>query len=526
MLASGVWGNYPYTIHTNPDKALLLVVYDKTGDSVSGLLVSMRQPLAVEGDLSKFILAQKREMIYQEKFAGGTRYAYLFVGSSPAYIPYSSDDLLAEVKKQYLELNTLAKTAKELVDGYGAKARFLEEAGDEWVQALLGDPLSLIALSKPLGPLREEAFAKSNIGLNLEGEEVTVKIESLARALVVGATPKDRKHGLHLLAEAAVLANMPIVIFDSDGAFEGLAVTNDKTAAFEEFGMKPMPVSFQFKSFELGRNLFVDPALLNSDQFLTAFGLLNTDIASLFKQVYEARKAGFATLDDLATELGRIPESRENPQYLISKAVRAVRIIQRAAAGVFGRSLTPELLRPWQDNLGRVHYVNLRGVRPQLANLVLASFLQNMVPAPTKRTSAVVILSNDMRELLPLTDSLKRFDGSGIGLAIHAENESDASFLREPTLRIEFITPKEAALTELGEKRVRLRLRPAYSKCTEESAPAPAPAPAQAPAEKPAAPAAPASKPATPASSTPAALPSGFKPPEAPPGGWKPLQRR
>lgn len=470
LLVSGTWGNYPFTIHANSDKALLLVVYDRTGETVSGLLVSMRQPLAVEGDLSKFILAQKREMVYQEKFAGGARYSYLFVGSSPAYIPYSTDDLMGEVKKQYSELSSLVKVARELVDGYGAKARAMGEGGEEWVQALLGDPFTVFALSKPLGQLKEEAFARSSIGLGPEGAQVTVRRESLERALVVGGSKGERLHALHVLTEAAVLANAPVVVFDDIGAFQGLALTSDKTGQFKEFGMTPMPVSFQFKSFELGRNLFVDLSLLTVEQFLASFGIAEADVAPLFRKVYEARKAGFTSLDDLAAEISKLPESKETPQYLIFKAVRLTKLVQRSSAGVFGKMITPELLRPWQEGMGRVYYVSLRDLRPQVANLVMASILQNLVPAPTKRASALVVLCRDAKEMLPFSESLRRFEGTGIGLALQADHEMDASFLQPPSLKVELIGMGQAALTEEGERKARFRLRPAFSKCTEENA--------------------------------------------------------
>ena len=272
-ILSAQWGEYPLSIYQNPDKVILLIIFDKAGEEIGGVLVIMKKAFVVEGDVSKFILAQKKEMVFIEKFSKDARYSFLLTGPAPSYVEYSQEELLRAFKAQYAEIDSITKITKEVVSGYGAKATDLSHASDEAVQVLVGDPLTLFALARPERPAEAGVpFAKIALGIDSKGGVVEAKLSSLSSVAVVGGSKAARLHAMHVLAEGALQNNVPCLIIDSSDSFTGLKEPSRETAALEQFHVQPVLVGFPFKSHELGSTLFLDLSTVPTDAFLAAFG--------------------------------------------------------------------------------------------------------------------------------------------------------------------------------------------------------------------------------------------------------------
>ncbi len=468
-ILSAQWGEYPLTIYQNPDKVILLIIFDKTNEEISGVLVMVKKAFVVEGDLTKFILAQKKEMVFIEKFSKEARHAFLLVGPSPAYVSYSQEDLLNAVKKQYSEIEALAKITKEVVAGYGAKAIDLSQASEEDVQVLLGDPLTLFALARPERPAEAVVpFARTRLGMDSAGNPVEAKLSSLNSVVVVGGKKPARLHALHVVAEEALQNNVPCLVLDSSNAFVGLKDPSKETTVLEPFRVQPVPVGFPFKSYELGATLFLDLSMISTDAFLTAFGLEKSETGVLIKKVLEAKKV--SGLGDLTTELAAQKESKESPQYAINKAVRVVQVIQKTHPALFAKNISQEWLAPWQEGVGKVFHINLSTQAQNIRHLFIQSLLRAM-PLPEGRVlRLLMVFEQDISDIVEdVALLLEKFRKTGVGFALQAEHEVDVEKIPEPSLKIEIIN-KEAAATELGERPKRLVLRPGLTVCAEAKA--------------------------------------------------------
>ncbi len=473
-IVSGTWAAYPLTIYQNPDKVLLLVMFDKEADKVKGLLVLMRKALVVEGDLAKFLISQKRELTLIEKFSKDYIARFLLVGASPAYITYTQSGLVRAVRVQYGELEALTKIAADVATTYGIASKELKDATEEQAQILLGDPFALLAYSplpQGVGVLPHEGgapgigAARVQLGIDRLKQPVTARLDSLRSALVVGESEEKRLHALHVMVENALLNNVPCMVFDTAGAFSGLSLPNKDSSNFEMFKMTAIPLGFPFKSFELDKGLFVDLSLVPSDLFLSTFSLEKCELAPLLKRAYDAKKQNLSSLGDLVLELSTTPEDQEFSRYAINKAVRIIEVIQKAYPALFAKNLSTDITMPFQGNVGKVIYLNLYGQSPNIQNLVIQSIMQPFYSSRTPQLSAFLVFEKDAKNLAPeIQEGLHTLAAAGFGFALQTQNETDVKV--EPAMKIELIG-EEAVMSERGEKQKRLLLRPAYSHCSE-----------------------------------------------------------
>ncbi|MFQ5406334.1 MAG: hypothetical protein ACE5DI_04210 [Candidatus Micrarchaeia archaeon] len=469
---SGQWDKFPLTIYRNPDKVLLLVLFEKQGDEVKGLMVMMRRALVVEGDLSKFIVSQKREMTLVEKFSKDFVSRFLLVGSSPAYINYSQDSLVRAVRVQFKELDALTRIAKEVVSSYDVKARDLKDASEEEAQLLLGDPFTLLSFGSVAQgtdkrgiPSASSRARKVQLGIDRLKQSVDSRLESMGSALVVGETVQKRLHVLHVLAENALLNNVPCMIFDSRGAFSGLALPNKDASKFEMFKMAAIPLGFPFKAYELDKGLFVDISLISSDLFLQTFSLDQSEIASLIKKAYDETKDKMTSLGDLVIEINDMREDKNFSRYQINKAVRVVEVIQKSYPSLFAKNLSTDLTMPFQSNVGKTIYVNMYNQPQHIQHLIIQSLLQPLTVSKTPQLSLFLVFETDAAGLpRDVLDTLHKLSTSGFGFALQTSSEDDVKI--DAALKIELVG-EEAVSSERGEKQKRFVLRPAYSHCSE-----------------------------------------------------------
>ncbi|MFH0971671.1 MAG: hypothetical protein V1835_03835 [Candidatus Micrarchaeota archaeon] len=469
-IVSATWGAYPVQIYQNPDKVLLITLFEKKDDEIVGVLVLERRVLIVEGDAAKFLLSQKREVTMIEKITRENRFKYLIVDSTPAFVPYSESELSNEVAKQYEELDALLKITKRGLEASGeVKAKELKIATDDESQNLLGDPLAILSYSKKGVMMREmreghaTLAAKILMGLDREGQRVEANLKSAFSSVVIGESKDKRLHMLQILIEGALLNSIPVVVFDSEGAFTGLAIPSKSKEDFEKYSMKPLPIGFPFKQYDLGKGLFVDLSLIDADLFLSAFDLEKSDIAPLLQKVYGEKREKLSVLGDIILELSSLKETKEMPKFTILRAIRVIEVLQKSNPMLFGKNISEELSAPWKDGMGKVLYIPLAKQRDAVKRLIINCVMKTVSASPFTPNSVLLAFEPSSEVLkAELLKQLADFPKNGKGYVLHADHDVEVSVLPEPALKIELVG-NELILSEKNEVKKRFIARPTYS---------------------------------------------------------------
>lgn len=473
-IVSATWGSFPVQIYQNPEKVLLIALFEKKDDEITGVLVLERRALILEGDPSKFSLQQKREMTLIEKITRENRFKYLIVDSTPAFIPYSESELSNEVAKQYEELDALLKiTKKGLESGGEVKANELKNGSEDEIQNLLGDPLAILSISKKGILVKDSreghsvAASKVLLGIDREGGKVEVSLKSVSSAIILGDSHEKRLHLMHILAEGALLNSIPCVVFDSSGAFSGLALPGKDRSEFEKYSMKPLPIGFQLKQYELGKGLFVDLSMISADMFLSSFGLENADIAPLLKKIYDDSHDRLCVIGDIIAELAKFKETKEIPKFMILRAVRIMEVLQKGSPMLFGKNISEDLAAPWKDGMGKVLYIPLPKERDEVKRLVILSIMRTVTSSPFSASSVLFVFEPDAGILRDeIIKQLPEYPKQGKGYLVQADHDVDIAAFSDPLLKLEVIG-NEVILSEKNEPKRRFITRPAYTTCNE-----------------------------------------------------------
>jgi hypothetical protein len=474
-IVSATWGNFPVQIYQNPERVLLITLFEKKDDEIVGVLVVERRVLLIDGDASKFSLQQKREMTIIEKITRENRFKYMIVDSTPSFVTYNEAELSNEIAKQYEELDALIKITKKGLESTGdVKAKELKNATDDEVQNLLGDPISILSFSKKgvlvhggAGESHGQIAAKILLGIDRDSQKVEVNLKSIFSTIILGESLEKRLHELHILIEGALLNSIPCIVFDPDGSFSGLALPNKNKDEFEKYAMKALPIGFPLKQFDLGKSLFVDLSLVDADLFLSSFNLEKTDFAPLLKRIYEDKKDHLSVLGDLIVELNSFKETKEFPKFMILRTVRVIEVLQKSNPMLFGKNISEELVSPWKDGMGKVLYLPLTKEREEVKRLIINSIMRTVTANPFSPNSILLVFGPAPSVLKEdILKQLVDFPKQGKGYAIHAAHESDIPALDDPQLKLE-IVGNEIVASEKNEIKKRFTPRPAYSNCAE-----------------------------------------------------------
>jgi len=461
------WGDYPLMVYQNPDKMMMLTLFEKQDGKVTGALTFLKKGFLIEGDTSKISISQRQDIMIVSKISREHSGKYLLLSSSPSFIEYNKDSLTKAITQQGAEIERLSKAMMEILRGYDCKATDFRMVDEEDLQLLLGDPFSLFAylsISKGPGTQAVQSNVKCLLGIDRENEQVLVKLSSLRTVAITGGRLPQRLHAMHIVLESSLMNNISSIVFDSGNAFAGLAQPNKDSSKYEEFKLSSIPLGFPFKTYELEKGLFIDLSKIDPEIFLAAFGIEKSDVAMVIKRTYAEKAGSFYAISDLITEMDQLHESADVTRYTINKAIRAATVIQKSSPNVFSKSGTFETAA--SSGLGKVIHVNLMGQQAEIATLATYSVLEASTPDDDVERPVIVAFAQDATEVPEaVMTKLHTACESGTRLALCAQHESDLSGFAA-TLSIE-IVGDDAIISEEGEKQRRIRLRPAYSADTE-----------------------------------------------------------
>lgn len=452
-LASAQWTGHPLSVYANAENMIMLTVFDKSEKNINGMLVLLKKPLLVEGKTDALTAAQQRELTLIEKRSAGRHVKYLLVESTPYYVPYTQEELIKVIQRQYEEISGLTKVIFAASASFDFKVTELHP-DDAHTEALLGDPFTLFALSsitpsEALAVNSNRRLARLVLGIDAAGSVVDVTPTDSGRVAVLGATHAERIAALTALSESALSAGLPVLAFDNSGAFAGLGTLGEKPRNLEKFGLAFPSSAYAFKAYALGQGLLIDLRFVQHDVFESLLGLGNKDVHAVLERVY----ASASTLDDLIQRAETLPEAKPATQYALRKAVRALRALQKAHPATFGKNTFSEIEAPWNAG-SKVFYFDLRGKDASLCELCALSILAPLKAADRTTPSALAVFD---RPAALLSEPLQSSFPSCVGVALSAEHEADLRFT--PTLSLDVLQNNEAvvAIPHRDKKRVQIR---------------------------------------------------------------------
>jgi hypothetical protein len=472
LLLSGTWSEKEIAYYENPDKQLLILIFDRAGSSVKGMVLMLARFFAVEGNATNLAEALKNNTVLLQKHTPLFKGSFLGMVTDPKYIRFTPRELITAVDETYLEMEKLSTQARSESANYNVKLVDIKYSAPEGVQELFGEPLALPSIVvRKAGPqmMMPVVTGKAHLGMTTEGEKAEETLQSFLLTIVTG---KQRAQAIRILLESCVTNGVSTIVFD-DGLYSKVDQPNTNTTEFSAYKVDSDPMGMPVRKFKPGTDMFIDLTVMDKDTFSEATGIGKGITTDLIGHLLDKK---VKTLKELKEKLSA--EKEKEALYYAMRGIRICNLFDILAPGLFsGRVESTEIVAPWLKKMGRVALVDIRGMDAQLIKGLAYAIMKSIYNDYKKEYSsnemkvAVIldkpgltsgeggVLEKKIVELAKLSQTM------GIGVIVASENPLDIEkeLLENSTARIDAFEGNEASVQMQGKRAYRARLRPALS---------------------------------------------------------------
>ncbi len=460
-IVTGNWDGIDISYYENPDKEILIFIFDKRGSKILGAVMLAARFFLVQGDASKLVdKFSEGNVIYLKKRTPTVKLDYLAVVSDPIYAEFKPADIIRKFNKVYSSLSDTSSELRKLARQQNLILTELRNANEEEVHRLFGEPLALptVIVRKPgEKTMLEMKTGKMNLGLKVTGEKAQEIVQNLILSVIVGS---QRKKIIQVLIEEAVLNGVTVVLYDEDGSFANINKPNPSMEDFEKFELS-QPMGMPTRVMEPGIEIFIEFEHYGKEELAELLGVTGECV----KILEDALKTHPETIEDLANAI----DSVKIKKYPHERVLRILKYIENEYGDLFrGKNDAREILAPWLRKMGRVTYIKLEELPEILREGVklcvtksIHRFLKSELPR-REVTSLSIIEVRKGKIYEEYLKTLKLLTSYGHGLLLCGDNEidMDKDCLESAKIRIDTVSENEAVIKVHGKKPYRIKVRP------------------------------------------------------------------
>jgi hypothetical protein len=482
----------------NPDKVLLVFIYEAVNGKKMGALVESYKPFLAHGPMEPFIQSLPKPCSGFIKNDGDNTQKIFLLSFEPVYLDFQVDDFLRALDVAVAKMPAKVFTIIDLAKAASLDLKELQMAADKDYLQVISDPLALRFFSmrdvlKQVskdrnsgsagasgsvngnsggvgtngngfgGSFDENSFEnKSIIGLDKTREVVFEDVFLLQKSLIVAQNKNELFYPMYLLAESFLLANRPIVILDPTDYFLELHNPSKNKNNLVEQKVTIDPIGFPMKNYQPKQNLFF--SLRDVDIFLIMdlFGVGDTEFQRKFSLISLASQKD--TVDELRKE---ILTTIDFTDFEKLKAERILTIIENEMPGFFGKSPDiKELVSRWSGGLGRANIVSTKTLSP-IERVIASKAILKMLARQNFDKNDFIIFMPDFEEVLlsspeKTIDELKKLSDKGAGFILGSTKPYDEA-QEICSLKLTSVSGKDVAISPKGKSSYRVVLRPPIS---------------------------------------------------------------
>ncbi|MCD6522151.1 MAG: hypothetical protein J7K68_00220 [Candidatus Diapherotrites archaeon] len=476
QIFSGVWAGREVTYHENPEKKLLMMIYDRKGDEIKGVVMIMTRFFILDGNPSNFAFKTNANVVVIEKNTPTFKGTFVAVSTDPKYVVFSPRNLINEAQSLYSELEKKSAEVRHASLSYPIKLIDLQFAKVEQIHEILGEPLAIpVTTVRKVGPktVITSSAEHIRIGLKRDGGAAEELVQSTLLAVIIG-DEEERKHAMRIILEGNILNGISTVVFDTADKYDKIDAPNPDTTQFSEYGLHVDPIGMPVRRFIPGADMFIDLSLLDGELFGNISSAGNGKAIEMIGKILQSKNIG--TMEELIDALEQTKE-KEN-KYYAARAVRICKLLDMLYPRLFDGKMDPkEIVAPWLKKMGRVAIFNAKGFEKNIVKGVIYTVLKTVYESYKHEISSHeikveifieepdVVKGKGERIDKEINTLIKLSSEYGIGICISVKNELDVDkeILENATMKIQCIGGNEVVIQEQSKKPYRARLRPTLS---------------------------------------------------------------
>jgi len=399
-LFSGTFQGHEVELYTNPDRILMVLVYEKKLDRVEGAIVELYKAFHATGDVEAFVDTLPRDVLILTKHDEKSTAKFLLLGSKPTYVRWVETEFIKEIDSLVKRLSTSSKMISDVSKAYELTLQEIEKTTPEIQSAFFAQPMLVPILSTSKHTMQGEtpqevdlkAITKGDIilGLTRDKKKVVEPIALFTKTIVSEGEVKDRDRILQVLAESSLLSEIPVIIFDIDGNFSGIGEASKETEDLQKYQVELDSLGFPLKTYKPKENAYINLNLLSPQAVAELFGVGDKDFPRILGAFLGETKA--TDIDNLVEEISKMQKTEEFSEFGIHKTARIVKLIGVRYPKLFGGANEIDVMtKKSTSNIGRVSIIDLSDTDPRSALLLIHSILRGI--DTTKKESGKIIAS-------------------------------------------------------------------------------------------------------------------------------------
>ncbi len=479
----GIFQGHELEVLRNSEELLLSVIYEKEGNEVTGALLQAFAVFHAAGEVQGFVESLDSEAVALSRHDGKNTMHFVAVLSKPDYSKMqeeqasaAADELIEQVKQRAAMLLDIAKV-------YELQLTQLQFCPESVRQGFFSQPLIMPLFARLQGEaVEEKAVMPSGAGTVVlgvtRGEKPVREPLQLFQRTIVEGTAGQALHFVHLIVEAALLANTTAVIFDDAAHFRGLCNPNKSVAELQRYKVAIEPVGFPVKNFNAAEHLWVDLNSVSGKGMLQAFGCGSATTELVEKGL---EKGGVKSIEGLIESIEAA--GSDSPSFEAEKAKRVTKLIDLQYPGLFnGGNQLQEVVKGWVRGIGRASIIATSALDGRALCLLVNGFLNELLAFSRKKSwgtemNALFVLPNadrvfPRRQTELSKDSVKalqQLQSHGVGFAATVKKfiDLDPEVVKLADARAGIVKENDAAVQLRGKKNYRVLLRPGLSEDSE-----------------------------------------------------------
>jgi hypothetical protein len=283
-----------------------------------------------------------------------------------------------------------------------------------------------------------------------------------------------------VIAESALLSNIPAIIFDWTNAFNRIGEASKNIEELEKYQVKMDPIGFPVRRSAPADGIVIDINLLSTDGIAEIFGIGEKNFSRILKMVLSS--GNFSSINELAEKISSVKQTDEFSEYEILKAARIMKLIEVIYPGFFkgGNEISEMASSSGNSKIARTSVFDLSSLDKRAAILFSYSIIRGLLEHH-KKTG----LSNSVKSLLVIPEAgkimpndnemilskeiislLKQGKAYGLAFALSTNQIIDLSgeIRKECEAQINIVSENDVGVQLKNRKAYRVLVRPTLSK--------------------------------------------------------------
>lgn len=479
-------------IYSNEESMILVLVYEKEGDKIVGVVLELFKAFACSGEIEAFTETLPKDAVVFLKHGDKKTFKFFALGSSPSYSLYDENAVIEEFESLLKRLNAATQMISEVSKAYDLSLVEIQKASDEEKQTFFAEPLTMQMLShstalpqkkpsamsqEPVGPVGELL-----LGITKEGAIAKEPLQLFAKTIITGPQEKYRMHCAHIVIEGALLSSLSVIVIDWKNSFRGLSEPSKDLQGLKKFKVDFDPIGFPVAHFTVPENVKIALETTNMHGLLELFGAGANAATKLIEQKNSSKR--HRNTADLIETIKKTGPTEEASIYQLNKAIRLLSLFELHYPNLLdGQNNFDEIAKSWMKGLGRAGIIHLENTDAITGLLVVHSITKGLVEhfkrqGMTNRIRAMIVIP-EARKIMPsieativsknIASELIELQGYGVGFAISAEKITDITKEIADAIEAEIgiIEKNDVGIKLKDRKNYRALIRPGLSSCTE-----------------------------------------------------------